>query len=322
MAGFWGSGGSFKQWTGATLIVPLLLVLLFTGCAGPSDVTQRPRLPAVPRRGLVADGHIDFAPIGESSGLVQSRQYPGVFWTHNDSGDVPRLFAIRADGSLVRPADDRPYDGIHVLGAANKDWEDITLLPDGQLVISDLGNNANKRRDLALYFVPEPNPYEDRTAQVSASQRVYYPEQKDFPPVQNNFDNEAVFYWDRLLCFLTKHRADGNTTLYVVGRGGSDKPVPLRLQTTYDLEGQVTAADAYEGRIAVLTYNNVWVFQPKIMLSEGGSVPELYSGAIWWRPIHAGQCESVAFIDRDTLLIGNEQRDLYEVKLGTMSKVR
>src|SRR5690606_38952055 len=111
-----------------------------------------------------------------------------------------------------------------------------------------------------LYRVPEPNPYQDRVATVEASQHVYYQEQKDFPPAQNNFDCEAVFYWDRGFCFLTKHRADFNTTLYLLaesemGRGA--KPQPLHRIALYNLESSVTAADQYKGRIAVLTYKAV-----------------------------------------------------------------
>ena len=43
----------------------------------------------------------DSRDIDESSGIVMSRQYPGIFWTHNDSGDLARLFAVRANGQLV-----------------------------------------------------------------------------------------------------------------------------------------------------------------------------------------------------------------------------
>ncbi|HNT88181.1 MAG TPA: WD40 repeat domain-containing protein, partial [Candidatus Hydrogenedentes bacterium] len=34
----------------------------------------------------------------EISGLLDSRQNPGVFWVHNDSGDAPRLYALSHTG--------------------------------------------------------------------------------------------------------------------------------------------------------------------------------------------------------------------------------
>ncbi len=37
----------------------------------------------------------------ENSGLVQSRTTPGLFWALNDSGDEPRIYPVRADGSLI-----------------------------------------------------------------------------------------------------------------------------------------------------------------------------------------------------------------------------
>ena len=35
----------------------------------------------------------------ESSGVAISRQYPGVVWTHNDSGDGPYLYATDLTGA-------------------------------------------------------------------------------------------------------------------------------------------------------------------------------------------------------------------------------
>src|SRR4029078_611782 len=46
-------------------------------------------------------GTIKNESIEESSGLVASRTTFGVYWTHNDSGDGPFLYAIRTDGELV-----------------------------------------------------------------------------------------------------------------------------------------------------------------------------------------------------------------------------
>src|SRR4029453_5639370 len=39
--------------------------------------------------------------IQESSGLALSRRHPEVLWTHNDSGDRPRLYAVGADGRTL-----------------------------------------------------------------------------------------------------------------------------------------------------------------------------------------------------------------------------
>ena len=61
-------------------------------------------------------GRFDPQRIPESSGIVKSRRYPGIYWVHNDSGNPPLLFAIRGDGRIVRQ--------FH-LGFPDTDWEDI-----------------------------------------------------------------------------------------------------------------------------------------------------------------------------------------------------
>jgi hypothetical protein len=95
-------------------------------------------------------------PIDESSGVAASRRYPGILWTHNDSGDEPRLYAVRYTGELVAR-----YD---VLGARAVDWEDMALGPCPWnlavtcLVVGDIGDNQERRTRVILYFVEEPDP--------------------------------------------------------------------------------------------------------------------------------------------------------------------
>jgi hypothetical protein len=124
-------------------------------------------------------------PIDEMSGIARSRTYEGVYWVHNDSGDRARIFPIRLDGSVIIPpfvsrrdSSNRPedpsvvYEGIQIEGAANIDWEDIAI--DGDtLYIADVGNNANARRDLAVYVVKEPNP--EATLRAHALKRILSP---------------------------------------------------------------------------------------------------------------------------------------------------
>jgi hypothetical protein len=87
----------------------------------------------------------------ESSGVIASRRYPGVFWTFNDSGNPPEIFATDSTG--------RDLGVYRVTGAANYDWEAITLGPCGKtecLYIADTGDNDEIRSSVRLYRVPEP----------------------------------------------------------------------------------------------------------------------------------------------------------------------
>ncbi len=91
----------------------------------------------------------------EASGLVASRKHPGILWVHNDSGDGPRLFAIREDGSVAMT--------VTLTGALARDWEDIAIGrgPDAaqdMLYVGDIGNNCECRTDLSVYRLTEPEP--------------------------------------------------------------------------------------------------------------------------------------------------------------------
>jgi len=87
----------------------------------------------------------------ESSGLAPSRLKEGVFWTHNDSGGGPRLYAFNSKGNHLAT--------YTVTGAGARDWEDMASFEvDGRsfLVIADIGDNIASRKTCTLYVVPEP----------------------------------------------------------------------------------------------------------------------------------------------------------------------
>jgi len=91
--------------------------------------------------------------IREASGLVASRQSPGVLWVHNDSGDSARVFAIDTQGKFLGTC--------HLRGAVARDWEDIAIGPGPDpnrqyLYIGDIGDNRAKYPDITVYRVPEP----------------------------------------------------------------------------------------------------------------------------------------------------------------------
>ena len=91
--------------------------------------------------------------ISESSGLVAARRSPGLFWTHNDSGDGPFVYALDRAG--------RSRGTWRVEGAQAIDWEDIAAGPgptEGQsyLYAGDIGDNGREREFVVVYRFPEP----------------------------------------------------------------------------------------------------------------------------------------------------------------------
>jgi hypothetical protein len=100
-------------------------------------------------------GTIKNPAVSESSGLVASRAAPGLYWTHNDSGDGPFIYAIGSKGESF---------GIwRVTGANAVDWEDIAIGPGpvpgkSYIYIGDTGDNDSSRTDVVIYRVVEPTP--------------------------------------------------------------------------------------------------------------------------------------------------------------------
>ena len=123
-------------------------------------------------------GLLEHNPIREASGIVASRANPDVLWTHNDSGDEPRLYAFNTRGEHL---------GVYTLeGAEARDWEDIALGPGpepGQayLYIGDIGDNYQQYEVTYVYRVPEPvvdaqqAPLDTTLADV-ATIRLRYPD--------------------------------------------------------------------------------------------------------------------------------------------------
>ncbi|MFP5358085.1 MAG: hypothetical protein ACLGHI_06500 [Gammaproteobacteria bacterium] len=89
--------------------------------------------------------------VAESSGLARSGHDATRFWTVNDSGNTPVLYALGLDGQIQA--------ALPVADALNVDWEDLAAFRmDAQpwLLIADTGDNRALRPHVALYLVAEP----------------------------------------------------------------------------------------------------------------------------------------------------------------------
>lgn len=147
---------------------------------------------------------LDSRDVDESSGVVASRQNPGIYWTHNDSGNAPMVFAFDLKGHV--------HGRWTVTGAQNVDWEDITIGPGPvpgrwYLYIGDIGSNDRDRRQVTVYRVEEPKINGDecrngcKTAAASALHLRY-------PDRAHNAET------------LMMHPKSGD--LYIVSKAGGD----------------------------------------------------------------------------------------------------
>jgi len=291
-----------------------LFALLDTTSLHAQDIKLPARQPEVLKRKF----QLDYWGKLELSGIVRSKSNKNVFWVQNDSGDQPRVFAIDSLGHFYQSDRYKNSEGITISGATNVDWEDITMDNKGNLVVADMGNNTNDRKDLVLYVIPEPSPIASNTTFLK---KLFfkYPDQKVFDKTDFNYDCEAVFFADGKFHFLSKDRMDTNTRLYRMDQEKTDEVNTLTLLDKFNIGGKVTAADASAdgNRIVVITYSSIWIFE---RTSPAGNY---FSGNIWWLPVTAPQIESVCFKDDKTLwLLDEETAEIFEVPVSKLVKVK
>ncbi len=114
----------------------------------------------------------------ESSGVAPSGRAPGVLWTHNDSGDEPRLYATDSAG--------RDLGSVRLQGASHVDWEDMAsgTCPGSTvpcLYVADIGDNWHRRATVVIYQLDEPAPPRGpsdttREAPIRTATRLRYPD--------------------------------------------------------------------------------------------------------------------------------------------------
>lgn len=284
--------------------------------AGLLAVGLFPALPAAAQfpfnalRFLKPDDQISPSLVTECSGMVQSLRYGGIFWALGDGGSGAVIVPVTANGKLARG-----WSGpVTVAGCKNYDWEDLALDERGNLIIADVGNNSGRRQQLMLHFTPEPRPGVS-SLRPTRTLRVHYADQKEASP---DYDCEAVFSAGGRIYFLTKHRSDKRTCLYRLDGDSTTRSNPLRLIESFEIGGMVTAADTSPDgkKVAVLTYTTLWVFDYD---RASGSI---FRAGIRRTPIFAWQAEAVAWDGNDSLVIANEQGQLFRVPLAGMETVR
>src|SRR5687768_2561194 len=120
------SGPSPEQFRRRASLLCCLSFLLFLGCFTTS--TAQTNFPVQLEDNVQLVGILNHPALVESSGLTASKNYPGVFWTHNDDGE-PFIFAINRRGEHL--------GAFQVQGASLIDWEAISADDRGNLYLAD-----------------------------------------------------------------------------------------------------------------------------------------------------------------------------------------
>ena len=250
----------------------------------------------------------------ENSGLTTVSP-DGLIWFVNDGGNKDHIYGVDLKGKIKRD--------IKIKNAKNVDWEDLSKDDQGNIYIGDFGNNANYRKNLAIYKIPDPGNSSENELEAEKIE-FYFPEQKKFPPKKKGlfYDVEAFFYSNGHFYLFTRNRSskfDGTSLCYKIpatmGRHPAKLIGSIKTCDDYDI-CQITSADiSPDGKQAVLlSHDSVWVLSD--FLND-----DFTNGKLTRLPLgHTSQKESVSFLDATTLLISDEEnhssgRNLYSFKL-------
>lgn len=278
--------GPSEQRRGLFWIIILLVVL--SGCTGKSLWNIMPT------------GRLRAMDLEESSGLVASRQYEDVFWTHNDSGHSPYLYAIDEEGETLRR--------VIVEGAENHDWEDIAIDAENNLYILDNTSLRRPDQQTVVYRLPEPDPYDDEPVSV---QQTF-----SFKFSGGPHDCEALFVRSPYLYMVSK---SWEGTLPRIFRYDTTRSEGVAdLMGTVPVYTMVTGGDiSPDGKQIILSsYRALLYFEsgtlsPEKLLQEPPVISRL----------NARQIEAVAF-EGENVFLTNEQRDVFQVKLEDIKASR
>ncbi len=278
-------------------------------------------------------------PLNEISGMAKSRSYADTYWVINDSGAEARIFALNGKGENIIPtysrfsyygeeqeAGKKQWQGFKVLYTENIDWESMTA-DDNHIYVADTGNNFNARRDLGIYMLSEIDPTASTQSAAIKYLPVSYPEQMEFPGTgDKHFDSEALFNVNGTLYLITKHRnrlglqLEAGANLYRLDTQYTERDNLLTLVDSNDAMIAVTGAElSPDGTtLAVISYEALWLFdkpeQGDRWLSSRARRYALDTDVV-------DQVESVIWDNDTTLLLTNEQRDLFRIELSQLPEI-
>lgn len=263
------------------------LLLIFTICIGFCTAVAAPQNP-IDTPPWQPTGQYTHPDIQESSGIVASRQFEGIYWTLNDSGNPAALYATKRNGELIQE--------VAVHGSRNFDWEALGIDDKNQLWIGEIGNNSRLRFDLKVVVVSEPDPFTETEAKVIASYPYRYPNE--------NVDAEGLFIFQDVPYIVSKERE--RAVLYRFPVLKPNKKQVLERVGEFTEAKFVTGAGVSEDgtRLAVCTYDALWVYH-----DTTGDLAQMIQNTPWSLP-HYFYGEAVCFDGYD-LVLTNEARDLY-----------
>jgi hypothetical protein len=189
--------------------------------------------------------------VKESSGVAFSQRVDGLFWTHNDSGDKPVLYAFHLDGSHA--------GSVAIKGSQAVDWEDIESFElDGfpWLMIADTGDNLRRRRGVVVYALKEP----ETTRNLITVDRTWNIE---YPTGPLDCEGLAFDVHDRQILLVEKNALPHAQVFAVPWENRSEEGKPLKAVCLGSISVPMVTAATYSPKLhalIVMTYTDAFVY--------------------------------------------------------------
>lgn len=188
----------------------------------------------------------------EASGLEQSYQNEGYFWTHNDSGRDPVLYLIDTKGSIKME--------VELLGIGNRDWEEIvTVKKDGKslIYIAEIGDNKAVHDQVKLICFEEPKFTGKKKFKISYDKLKIM----SFQYAEGARDAEALLYDHRFEEFVLVTKREDNALVYSFPFSENVEPTIIQSKGTVPAK-LFTAADMNEkGEILLKHYSAIYFWE-------------------------------------------------------------
>jgi hypothetical protein len=191
----------------------------------------------------------------ELSGMTASHRHPGILWAHNDSGNVFTLYALReSDGTIVAR--------FPIRGNAARDPEDIAVARCSAtekrscIYVADIGDNGQKRKQVTIFKLPEPDALTDRTLDATPLHFTYAEGPRNAEAILVDPRTARIFVIAKILSSLGDvFRVDG-----LGARAGGTAVRVRRMRPAKEFDSYTTSASIHPDgtRILLRTYGRVW----------------------------------------------------------------
>ena len=194
----------------------------------------------------------DSPTLQEASGLAVSRNNPGNFWTHNDSGDSANLYLFDRSGKILLTAKLQEIEAF--------DWEEMSTQQSGSssyLFIGDIGDNEAVRSNIVIHRIKEPT-FQGQPVVSVAKDNI---ESMVIKYAKGARDSESFFYDPQTDMIVLISKREEDVKVYEFPFEPSKKPVEISSKGRIPLRNFTSADLLPNGDILIKNYDNIFYWK-------------------------------------------------------------